>query len=354
MLLAISGQAQVKDDPELNLRRVIEDLQAIREQREEQFRDGLRKRIQEIASHAGSPVAVVDYYEDAIRATEFEGRPKDSTEYDQWRDKRKEVHLDATFKQALMLHIEYLVLTLDRVNGRTLEESITALTSYYNRLGQLRIEIDKMDAFRTDAQKRHDDRRASEIKGKGRDVIKSGDVRKIIDVNLDNSPFVKWHRLGGYLAQVKDWEMNSGNLDGMLDKSIMPYLREKKDPSLLLYWDERIARGQVQAEKSKLAADIDKFNTETKPRLLWSKAQDTLLLGMKNRAANEMLLVITTHPSHPNFDQWSATLLEQLQSMTTKADPAAPSSGPSVIAPLPLVPETSSERNTAVAPTSVQ
>jgi hypothetical protein len=60
--------------------------------------------------------------------------------------------------------------------------------------------------------------------------------------------------------------------------------------------------------KSKLAFEIEKFNTQRRPALLWSRAQDLLAIGQKNRAATEMFGIIRSSPTSPELPAWIAAL----------------------------------------------
>jgi len=40
------------------------------------------------------------------------------------------------------------------------------------------------------------------------------------------------------------------------------------------------------------------------PNLRWRKAQDQMLLGQSGPALQEMLLLIKTYPSHPEWNRW--------------------------------------------------
>ncbi|HEX8311866.1 MAG TPA: hypothetical protein VF614_11145, partial [Chthoniobacteraceae bacterium] len=89
---------------------------------------------------------------------------------------------------------------------------------------------------------------------------------------------------------------------------ILPELRAAKDPRLLEYWDRELAREAAAAGASHLAFEIEKFNQQRKPEILWSRAQDMLLIGQKNRAIGEMFGLIKNYPGHPRAADWITKL----------------------------------------------
>ena len=78
-----------------------------------------------------------------------------------------------------------------------------------------------------------------------------------------------------------------------------------------------------------------------RPNLLWSRAQDVLVLGQKNRAITEMFNLVKTHPQHPNVTGWISAIEGILAAAAAPAvspAPAAPAGG--VVAPVPVPPAT--------------
>src|SRR5207248_4305904 len=106
--------------------------------------------------------------------------------------------------------------------------------------------------------------------------------------------------------------MSPGAINGIYDKTILPEMRLRKDPRLINYWDERIAQEAGAASRSGLTFNADKFNGIQRPRLLWKRAQDMIVIGQKNRAIAEMFALIKGNPSHPDVAEWASQLEKTL------------------------------------------
>jgi hypothetical protein len=124
---------------------------------------------------------------------------------------------------------------------------------------------------------------------------------------LGSSPIVQWMKLTDFI-NVEKWEKQPGNLDGIYAQIILPELRAQHDPKVVEYWDYKLKREGEAATKTKLAFDIDKYNSQRRPSLLWSRAEDMLAIGQKNRAIGDMFTLIRTYPQHPEAAGWIAAL----------------------------------------------
>ena len=131
------------------------------------------------------------------------------------------------------------------------------------------------------------------------------------------------------LMTVEKWEMSAGNVDGIYTHIILPELRAARDPRLLEYWDMKLKRESENATRTKLAFEAEKFNQVRRPEILWSRAQDLMVLGQRNRALGEMFNLVKTYPNHPNADDW-VTAIEQ-----TLTPAAATSAEDAPLAPPP-------------------
>jgi hypothetical protein len=302
-LLAVCATAFAQSTPPVDPAQILKELEQIQKDRSNQFKSGLNSHIQSLSAAAASKQAAITAYEDATQAVEYEGKPKDGSEFASWREKNKELLLDDSFRTALQLHLQYIVLSLKRLDGQKTEEAIPSLLDYVARLGQLLSDCNKQDKGKNDVQAKNEKFRPKDKQGdKGKGTV--GQVRDFLNKGLSASVFVRWYRLEGHVANLKDWEPNSGNIEGIVDKTLMPYMREKKDARLITLWDERIARAQESAQKSDLAIDADKYQNQTLPSLMWSRAQDRVVLGQRSAAMGEMLNIIRSYQSHPDFDKW--------------------------------------------------
>jgi hypothetical protein len=104
----------------------------------------------------------------------------------------------------------------------------------------------------------------------------------------------------------------------------------------------KLKREADKASQSKLAFEIEKFNTMRRPVLLWNRSQEYVNLGLKNRAATEMFALIKAHPTHPDADEWLNTLEELLAPAPAPVPavpaPAAEATGTTSVPARPPVP----------------
>ena len=217
-------------------------------------------------------------YEQAVMAVEIQGKGgNEGAKMADWRKEHGDQLRDKSFVNALRLQLTYISLTLQRSGGTKNKELLGAL---YDYTGQVTSVYDYLWS--------------NNLANKG----------------LNDNVFVQYFQVGPHVNGVPDWENQPFNVDGIFQKSILPVLRELKDPRLLVYWDNKLKTeaGRLDSKANSLA--IDKFNNIRRPVLFWNRAEDELLLGDVNRAVADMLSIIKGHPDHPDFDKWVARLTE--------------------------------------------
>jgi hypothetical protein len=133
-------------------------------------------------------------------------------------------------------------------------------------------------------------------------------------------------------APEESWESTPANVDGLFNSIIQPALRAANDPHVVDYWDYRLRHEADLASRTKLQFEIDRFNTVRRPQLLWGRLRDLAAIGLKNRAAADMLALVKANPSHPDATSW-ADELETLLSPTPPAPAAGVSATGSPAAP---------------------
>ena len=81
--------------------------------------------------------------------------------------------------------------------------------------------------------------------------------------------------------------------------------------------------------------------------MMWSRAQDMLLIGLRNRAITEMFNIIKAYPQHQDAANWIKQL-EQVLSPSTPA-PAGTSQGSGTVAPPTAIPAATTPGNPPTA-----
>ena len=157
----------------------------------------------------------------------------------------------------------------------------------------------------------------------------------VLNKSVTNSVVAQWLKLSDFL-HLEQWENTPGNYDGIYRNIVLPELRQQKDIRVLEYWDGKLKREAEAATKTKLSFEVDKFNTQRRPSLIWSRTQEYIALGQKNRAITDMYNLIRSFPMHPEADEWIGKLEAMLlppDPTVTPAAPAAPGAPPTTGGP---------------------
>ena len=299
---AVGTHAFAQDANPPDTKALLQSLEQLRKKNGQAGQNRLGRVIEEINAAAASNAAALALYERAIQSTKFTGKSKEQTQFQEWKRKEGDRLKGDALQTAARLHLRYLAILVKAVAGMDAGQLLPDLISYTNDLtavledDALRDELEKQDLFRK--------------------PVTSG-------------IFAQWYGVEGELAGLKSWEPIAANVDGIYLKTILPELRKKKDPNLLRYWDARINREEAIAQASRLTLRIDYFNQVTKPSLIWSRAQDVMLLGHPNHAIGEMYGLIRDFPAHPDNLRWIETLEAVLN------PPPSPTPAPAGTAPGP-------------------
>ena len=334
--LAATSPAQ-QDAAPPDLSQILQILKGLKDQQAQQVKATKQKALQETQSAAASPAAASAAWVEAIRQTQFEGVEKEGTQFREWREKEGGAYADKEVQSAAQLYFRWLALTLQRSMGSTPKDLLPAVVQYTKDLAADRAAVDAL----SERARKEKDLAGSKFHGARKD--KTGDDDRtvkvhdqILDRSLPGSAPVKAMRMDE-LLKVEQWEMTPGNVEGMFSNIILPELRAQKDPRVFEYWDMKI-RKEADLVKDKPSYDQDKFNKEKRPALLWSRAQEYLALGQRNRGIAEMLAVIRANPQHPSLGNWINTLENQLNpppSVSAAPPPSASATPPAAASAVP-------------------
>lgn len=249
-----------------------------------------RKALAPLRQASTNGSAAARLYEEAMEATSGPveaGRKKGND--DLLRDK--------AFQEALVLRWRYLLLSLESAepeeSGRPAEGSL----EYARALGEF---------LTTKGYRQGPDQ-----------------ARKILQIPLDQDPFVRWQRISPLLPAAEAWEQVPGNLSGILEKNVRAPWRKSGDVRLEAAWQLELSTGAALAEAGS-PRNIEDFNTATAPVLLFRRALDRAAAGQPHRAAADILDLARRHPSHPEFPAWASALRTMLQSGSKTDSPRPP------------------------------
>ena len=310
-----------QDAPPVDIAQLLQALRGIKEQQAIQAKAAKQKALQQVQSYAASPAAAASAWEEAVREAQFQGSPREGSQFKEWRDREGEALKEKEAAYAAQLHFRWMALTLQRSIGTPVKDLLPSVIAFTKEIAADQAAVDALeDSIRHDKELSGTSKRAKEHKTNDEAVKRMHD--QIIRAPVNGSVAAQVLKVGE-LMNVDKWEMNAGNVDGIYSQIILPELRASHDPRLLEYWDMRLKREAENATKSKLAFDAEKYNQVRRPDILWNRAQDVLLLGQRNRALGEMFNLVKTYPSHPHASAWIAAI-EQVISPAAADTPLAP------------------------------
>ncbi len=339
-----------QDAPAVDVNGLLKQLRTLRDQQAVTAKTSKLSAIQTLSAAASSNERAFKLWEDAVQATQMDGAGKEAAQLRQWRDTEGELFKEREVQNAVHLHLEWLVISLQRSNGATVKELLPTIINYSKELIADQAAMEALD----ETIKKE---KAAPGPGKPRNQnVKDDQATRrthdsILNKNIANSLVVQWLKLGDYITLDK-WENNAGNLDGIYNRIVLPELRNQRDPRVMDYWDLKLKKEADAATRSKLSFEVDKFNTLRRPSLLWSRAQEYTYLGQKNRAVTEMFNLIKTYPNHPDASDWVTALEAMLapQPAPEAAPVPAPASSSALPAPAPIVPAVPPPAPAALAP----
>jgi hypothetical protein len=332
---------RAEDAPAVDINQMIQALRAIREQQTTQIKNQKQSALQQINAVAGSPERSIQFWEEAVRATQFDGMAKEGAQFRAWKEGEGETLKERPVANAIHLQLTWLALTLQRSSGATNKDLLPAVVNYTKELSS---DEAVMDALSDSIKKEKEaaviappgggNRRPPQGQKKATDAEIKRAHDAILKRGLAASPVVKWLNLTDLIATPK-WENNPSDFDGIFEKIILPELRAQKDARTLEYWDIKLKKEADAATRTKLAYEVDKFNAQRRPALLWNRAQELALLGLKNRAVTDMFTLIKTYPTHPDAGDWISKLEQTLLPATPPAADAASAASTPAVPPAP-------------------
>ena len=314
-----------QDAPPPNVDSLLNELTAI-ENKQKQIKSAAKSSIlAQIQAAAASGQAAMAFYEQAIQEVRFRGRKDKVTAFLEWKKANNDLLHSKELQSALLFHLRYLMLALQRKDIAKPEALLPATMAYVNDLTK-----DYPAAPQEDTPN---------ALTKGAHKPSPGDLAKTINEIL-NKPMgqvviADWLQLGEWLPDEKNCEPQAGNVAGILEKNIRPIMRDSKSPQLLQTWDLQMKFEADSITNGRYAHKADIFNTVTRQKLLFQRAQDMIVLDQPNRAVAEMIALVKASPEHPDFQTWVTKIRELINRPATPAPSAAVPSASTSSAPAP-------------------
>ena len=308
-LLCAGTLSAQQDAPPVDVAALLQALRGIKDQQAQLTKAAKQKALQQVQAAAASAPAAAAAWEEAVRVSQFAGAA--GSQFKEWRDREGEALKEKEAANAAQLHFKWMALTLQRSIGTPVKDMLPQVVAFTKEIAADDAAMDSLeDSIRREKELAGSGKHGKDRKSNDEAVKKLHD--QILRAPVNGSVAAQVLKITE-LFNVDKWEMSAGNVDGIYNHIILPELRANRDPRVLEYWDMRLKREAENASRSKLAFDIDKYNSIRRPDLLWSRAQDVLLLGQRNRALGEMFNLVKTYPNHPRADEW-VNAIEQILS----------------------------------------
>ena len=360
ILAALSAPAfaQLNDVPPVDLKQVLQGLRQFKEQNETGLKTRRNAAYQQIIAAAASNEKAAAYWTNAVMAVQFAGVEHESAAAREWLKGEGEGLKTKEGANAARLHLVWLGLTIQHSAGADTQKLLPTVIDFTRQLdaddaamGHLNEQIDK--AKGAGGAKRPTANKALSEETHGKKIHDS-----IMRTPVANSPVAQSLQIADLLgdsgkrkkkgddAVPVSWEPVPGNVNGIYDAVILPEFRDSKDPRLMDYWDMMLRKNQESIYAGMPAFDERQKTQVERPSLLWSRAQDMLLIGLRNRAITEMFNLIKAYPTHTEAANWIKQL-EQVLSPAAPA-PAATIQNTGAVAPPAAIPSATGNPPTAV------
>lgn len=298
----VSGSIAQDDVALPDLNTVISELENFRETQARNRERAMNETLATFRESARNRQAASRAFADAVRMVNFDGKPNAAARFQDWRRDKSDLLNSRNLQAAAQLHLQYLALTLGRIGTGDTPQTVSESIAYVRELGNARAEF-------------------------GGDLGRPEEVRDLLNKPLHEGVFVRSVGLGQLIQnQGKDWELNPGNINGILEKNVRRVLREQKDPRLLETWDLQIEiEGRIAGDASG-NVEGSAFAETGRPQLQWNKANDLVAIGQSGRGLSAMLSLIRAHPSHANINQWvdrAVALAREQQTAVSTPTPAS-------------------------------
>ena len=292
-LLAGMGMAQQQQGG-LDKAMILKELDRLEQTHKEKITAEEKSIGGDLMKALSNSKALLELYEGAVFATKFEGEKKDNAEFRKWKSNQEDTLRADDFQAALALHANYLYLTLLRSCGEDEAKLNESLVQHVFKVWLLEVKYDLH-------------KRAN---------------AELLDRPVTQGVLARRFQLGSKLGgtqegekareQDKTWEWVPANTDGMLDKTVFPFMRAQKNVMLIPLWDKRIANELAHAKRPGLNDKATQFYQQTLPRLNWQRARDLVFLGRDAEGFSAMVGILRQNANLTDYDKYVRELRDLL------------------------------------------
>lgn len=270
--------------------------------------------------------ATIDLYYQCIEKVRYVDQNRPLIEFREWKRAQKDKFSALSFRQALRFQLRWLLLGLEMAEKELAPGDMA-------------------------------EKAAEVVATITRDAKDLGPHMALLRDNAFGTVFAHAYRVG-HLAP-DGWPTSQLPVGPVYERLILPRLRAGGDIKRLeAAWTTRINQETTlvtvaaQADKEKGEANLDRFNTEERPQLVWKMLTDIYRAGGQRQSAGKMLAFLEANLGHRSAVEWATEMRELL----LVAGPEAPSANdapsgetpaamekdtpepPQTIAPVPMPP----------------
>ena len=331
--------AQINDAPPVDLKALLSGLKQFKDQNEAGLNARRNNAYKQIIAAAASNEAAAAFWTNAVLAVQFAGVDHQATAVKDWMKAEGEGLKTKEGANAARLHLVWLGLTIQHAAGAETKQLLPAVIDFTRQLeaddiamGKVNDRIDKLKSATGGVKKPVTAKPlAEETHGKKLhdNILKTAVASSVVAQSLQIAEILGdsgKKRKRGDDSGSSGWEPVPGNVSGIYTGIILPEFRETKDARILEYWDMMLRKGQESLYSGMPAFEERQWTQVNKPLTQWARAEDMLVIGLKNRALTEMFNIIKANPLHAESAHW-ITKLEQIAAPTPSFDPASLGTG---------------------------
>lgn len=335
--------AQTGDAPPVDTAQLLQALKQLREQNETSMMARRTNAYKQLLAAAASNEKAAAYWADAVLAVQFAGMDHQTTAVREWKQGEGEGLRSKEGANAARLHLQWMALTIQHASGVETKQLLNTVVDFTRQ-------VDADGAMIGKVEDKIDKAREQAPAGKRPPVTKAladnTQAKRVHDqimrMSVANSPVARWLQISEVLgpvggkkkgegAEAASWEMVPENVTGIFNAIILPEFRASKDPRLLEYWDMVLKGGADGIYPGMPDFEERRWTQVRRPSLLWSRSQDVVLLGQRNRAITEMFNLVKTYPQHPEAAGWMGQLEGYLNPSAGR--PSSTTNGGTSVAP---------------------
>ncbi|NNE90077.1 MAG: hypothetical protein HKN23_00370 [Verrucomicrobiales bacterium] len=290
------------------------DQMATLHQRLESLKKSLNEHLSTRNTSAGDifmaassdPKKAIELYVNCYKIVKFDRENRPDSDFRAWRDSQKNRFDDDRFQESLMILLRYMAFSCKAAELEEFDQVFQPLMEYVDGLSRMEEMPDG--------------------------ILMQSAARTI---------FAQAYHLEKLIGDNDNWEPVAYNIEGIYDRSILPYLRRKKPEALENAWDRRIEqqtrlvaflaeqdkkqmKGADRDDERRIrdrqesrggilgAHDQETFALITLPTLHWSKLKDLYVNVNQQANAIAMLKFLEENLKHPKAEEWFGEFEEMI------------------------------------------